>query len=229
MRRHAFSVCSRFNPRAPCGARHRIAALEAALKTFQSTRPVRGATDGVKSKKKEYTVSIHAPRAGRDSGAFPLPSISFVSIHAPRAGRDWRERTGGCCHGVSIHAPRAGRDAQGDVRDAVLVVSIHAPRAGRDNLWCSGSGRRCCFNPRAPCGARPSLRRLLSAHGLFQSTRPVRGATAGFSAVVCFSLVSIHAPRAGRDACPFCIVAGKEGFNPRAPCGARREQRCSRP
>ena len=56
-----------------------------------------------------------------------------------------------------------------------------------------------CFNPRAPCGARPFIinKRILQV--LFQSTRPVRGATR----VVIFyghrQGVSIHAPRAGRD------------------------------
>ena len=56
------------------------------------------------------------------------------------------------------------------------------------------------FNPRAPCGARrvtlvPGIR-----HELFQSTRPVRGATG----------------------CDPEHVGGRHHFNPRAPCGARR-------
>ncbi len=84
-------------------------------------------------------------------------------------------------------------------------------------------GRFCCFNPRAPCGARRALK----------------------AGVVASNAVSIHAPRAGRDK-PFdtpvrvrhtfqstrpvrgatlAIRANKpnkNGFNPRAPCGARR-------
>ena len=57
-------------------------------KMFQSTRPVRGATDRETDRVSTTTVSIHAPRAGRD---FSISSISLfmrVSIHAPRAGRD---------------------------------------------------------------------------------------------------------------------------------------------
>ena len=80
---------------------------------------------------------------------------------------------------VSIHAPRAGRDVTDRRSEAPQdYVSIHAPRAGRDfqkaiHLW-----TLFCFNPRAPCGARlsPSITSLETC--MFQSTRPVRGATA---------------------------------------------------
>ena len=81
-------------------------------------------------------------------------------------------------------------------------------------------------------------------HETFQSTRPVRGATAMRLFYLCISLISIHAPRAGRDLCGqqglrragISIHAPRAGrdsqtqttwpdranFNPRAPCGARR-------
>ena len=102
------------------------------------------------------------------------------------------------------------------------------------------------FNPRAPCGARPapsidtlqaamlfqSTRPMRGATGItavdfrgiakFQSTRPMRGATPAVWATITASRISIHAPHAGRD--PHNIGAGRiKGvyFNPRAPCGAR--------
>ena len=82
--------------------------------------------------------------------------------------------------------------------------------------------RRCDFNPRAPCGARQLIRFPDRYPNAFQSTRPMRGATGGVPAaahlrpdfnprapcgarlaqdhrVGFFSLISIHAPRAGRD------------------------------
>ena len=57
---------------------------------------------------------------------------------------------------------------------------------------------------------------------IFQSTRPVRGATidrraAGKAAVG----ISIHAPRAGRDNLMIGVYHILSYFNPRAPCGAR--------
>ena len=79
-----------------------------------------------------------------------------------------------------------------------------------------------CFNPRAPCGARPTLVFVRVAVTAFQSTRPVRGATFIILMQVVPLGVSIHAPRAGRDLRRSCRVPRHPSFNPRAPCGARR-------
>ena len=57
-------------------------------RTFQSTRPVRGATEDASAKGNKRIVSIHAPRAGRDHYRRTYPLRLYVSIHAPRAGRD---------------------------------------------------------------------------------------------------------------------------------------------
>ena len=56
-------------------------------------------------------------------------------------------------------------------------VSIHAPRVGRDWSSPTGSGSHLRFNPRAPCGARLLLARVVTESLKFQSTRPVWGAT----------------------------------------------------
>ena len=59
---------------------------------------------------------------------------------------------------------------------------------------------------------------------IFQSARPVRGATACQISRSLLLSISIRAPRAGRDqlrwrrSSPFCH------FNPRAPCGARQQK-----
>ena len=166
---------------------------------FQSTRPVRGATATPARNSQSISISIHAPRAGRDGGKpvsrFGVPAfqstrpvrgatwrstamldVATISIHAPRAGRDitsTRELRG---RAISIHAPRAGRDKEGKGYDVEIKISIHAPRAGRDRIPCPASSPAAHFNPRAPCGARPSM----------QSN-----------------------------------VCSPQYFNPRAPCGAR--------
>ena len=56
-----------FNPRAPCGARLAVNKVEVNGETFQSTRPVRGATAHGLLTDANANISIHAPRAGRDS------------------------------------------------------------------------------------------------------------------------------------------------------------------
>ena len=151
-------LISGFNPRAPCGARpQREAAIIAArqvsihapragrdipistrcidMSTFQSTRPVRGATSRAVSNLSIYKVSIHAPRAGRDSPVFTmsLPGAK-VSIHAPRAGRDALMSSAW----TLIIKFQSTRPVRGATRQwcsqpaCTFRVSIHAPRAGRD-------------------------------------------------------------------------------------------------
>ena len=144
---------------------------------FQSTRPVRGATEKVKGGALRGIVSIHAPRVGRDFRDLIQRGLYGVSIHAPRVGRDRQALCGVCLYGVSIHAPRVGRDFRDLIQRGLYGVSIHAPRVGRDDGLPRCSPPSVCFNPRAPCGAR-----LPSTH-----IRPH------------FFFVSIHAPRVGRD------------------------------
>ena len=57
---------------------------------------------------------------------------------------------------------------------------------------------------------------------LFQSTRPVWGATNAVRAAVHDVLISIHAPRVGRDSLLNVFKSFLNDFNPRAPCGARQ-------
>ena len=79
------------------------------------------------------------------------------------------------------------------------MISIHAPHTGRD--YCTGSPRR-----------YPTL---------FQSTRPIRGATVGDQILMQTDGISIHAPHTGRDLFSFCGLVSIIYFNPRAPYGAR--------
>ena len=81
------------------------------------------------------------------------------------------------------------------------------------------------FNPRAPCGARLVGGDSFALFRRFQSTRPVRGATVCRSSSAHSFPVSIHAPRAGRDAARVHSHRFKCSFNPRAPCGARQRIR----
>ena len=124
---------------------------------------------------------------------------------------------------ISIHAPLAGCDIDDLIPYAnnAKFQSTHPSRGATRAIWIPHSWRK-YFNPRAPCGARQRqhdalLRQpLISIHAplagrdsasmthffaspLFQSTRPVRGAT---SCAITALIMTIY-------------------FNPRAPCGAR--------
>ena len=150
---------------------------------FQSTRPLRGATS--------YSSMMHCT------------SVRFQSTR-PLRGATPRFTCFGRGLGISIHAPLAGRDDFVGDEFAIVFISIHAPLAGRDRSYRGHNPQYGNFNPRAPCGARPVVPPAAISPTEFQSTRPLRGATA----LTC------------------CAVMLRQYFNPRAPCGARlQEQR----
>ena len=168
---------------------------------FQSTRPVRGATETQPERGVKMGVSIHAPRTGRDQrGLRSFAAQKRFNPRAPYGARHRQAEPPNINHRFNPRAPygarpQAGADMQQSfefqstrpVRGATPPpagtgneaphVSIHAPRTGRD--------------------CRRLHRTLTSS--MFQSTRPVRGATNN------------------------CVGDGKTNrrFNPRAPYGAR--------
>ena len=169
--------------------------------SFQSTRPVWGAT----------ACDIFYRTAGQDfnprapCGARLWAGVSNqirrdISIHAPRVGRDVL-----CCSGVchpNLHFnPRAPCGARPRTVDRSPAPRYFNPRApcGARRLLCSRAIPPRHFNPRAPCGARRAVALNAVWSSIFQSTRPVWGAT-------------IHKIR---------LSSFSAYFNPRAPCGAR--------
>ena len=128
----ALYIIMNFNPRAPCGARLCSALPKMLNDVFQSTRPMRGATESFPMISFNFNVSIHAPHAGRDVQEGLYISVDDVSIHAPHAGRDALLFAPAVADTVSIHAPHAGRDDLERHNTSCTHVSIHAPRVGRD-------------------------------------------------------------------------------------------------
>ena len=122
-----------------------------------------------------------------------------ISIHAPLAGRDGRYLFHPQCHCISIHAPLAGRD----------------PRQKASSLW----GRY--FNPRAPCGARRDGLMMDWEYRVFQSTRPLRGATAVSTVRIQRQIFQSTRPLRGATGRSHGCLWRHSDFNPRAPCGAR--------
>ena len=100
------SRSSYFNPRAPCGARHDWWWLSTAFSTFQSTRPVWGATRLDVVVPDPADISIHAPRVGRDPADVVEAIVEGnISIHAPRVGRDYSFAI--CLSSFAYFNPRA--------------------------------------------------------------------------------------------------------------------------
>ena len=64
--------------------------LDRLCEEFQSTLPVRGATEKSSLIVADIRISIHAPREGSDYPRGRSAAGSDISIHAPREGSDWQ-------------------------------------------------------------------------------------------------------------------------------------------
>ena len=168
-------------------------------------------------------ISIHAPLAGCDVVTEAYDANVGISIHAPLAGCDVVSDCGGSIAVISIHAPLAGCDGYGTLFLLAENISIHAPLAGCDLASaCCTTRTTTNFNPRTPCGVRPTLSVVLGSPDQFQSTHPLRGATKAVHLDKGGGGISIHAPLAGCDSVRVRRRRAQPYFNPRTPCGVRR-------
>ena len=189
-----------FNPRTPCGVRPRATISAPSSPAFQSTHPLRGATDEEQVPIRTVQISIHAPLAGCD-----------LAADAHRVcGRHFNPRTP--C-GVRLCSRRPVRE--------IDDISIHAPLAGCDGRAHTRQRRCGHFNPRTPCGVRHKSWRWSTSRRSFQSTHPLRGATRITTFPATMTGISIHAPLAGCDTELLPARATRRYFNPRTPCGVR--------
>ena len=78
------------------------------------------------------------------------------------------------------------------------------------------------FNSRAPRGARPGATPASQPSHVFQFTCPSRSTTGAREAVGYRGIVSIHVPLAEHDLRDIRRACEIDGFNSRAPRGARR-------
>ena len=193
-------------------------------------------------------ISIHTPLAGSDSpSASTAPIRQYFNPHSPCG-----ERLRVCCaqsecRSISIHTPLAGSDAMPElfVRDR-LRISIHTPLAGSDEpasatpsapgnfnphspcgerLWsCRFRPRRRYFNPHSPCGERPKRFKPSTASKTFQSTLPLRGATADrMRHAITLINFNPHSPCGERR--PHLQHEDRGSyFNPHSPCGERPQK-----
>ena len=163
---------------------------------FQSTHPVRGATNKARTPLVPTLISIHAPREGCDLATAPPNRSGSISIHAPREGCDVLFRCLRPVAEISIHAPREGCDAR-PASPCTTTSSFQSTHPVR--------GATCC-----------ELTSMVS-YSQFQSTHPVRGATDGPIHRRRHQAISIHAPREGCDR-PWSKDSGNARyFNPRTP------------
>ena len=135
----------------------------------------------------------------------PLLHVGAVYHHEFQSTRPMRGATTlddlrGSGSLVSIHAPHAGRDPRIITGKHHRKVSIHAPRVGRDPQYFSHAIASLLFQSTRPVWGATFLLCATVGWRKFQSTRPVWGATLEGCLRRRCCTVSIHAPRVGRDA-----------------------------
>ena len=104
-----------------------------------------------------------------------------------------------------------------------LLISIHAPLAGSDYNHSKGKSPTQDFNPRSPCGERRCAAACARRTARFQSTLPLRGATRRSSTPTERPKFQSTLPLRGATRLPGRDLPRGQHFNPRSPCGERRE------
>ena len=107
-----------------------------------------------------------------------LPQSMVFQSTLPLRGATRRRRPVPSGLAISIHTPLAGSDLAGHAGIAGTGISIHTPLAGSDYAARVVHGEHVDFNPHSPCGERPNHSRSIQQSLTFQSTLPLRGATA---------------------------------------------------
>ena len=123
---------------------------------FQSTHPLRGATDTEKyDKKQNKNFNPRTPCGVRRCASMLYIVDDDISIHAPLAGCD------------------------DDILEVYFGKRDFNPRTpcGVRPRHSISSGLKRHFNPRTPCGVRLPTISSSAADSKFQSTHPLRGAT----------------------------------------------------
>ena len=193
---------------------------------FQSTRPMRGATNEQWGCKWiSHYFNPRAPCGARlKRRSIIRTKLTFQSTR-PMRGATMRSKSSGSPLAIfQSTRPMRGATIMDWFGDTFFIISIHAPHAGRDRAACMAGISTYIFQSTRPM--RGATRRLAKSSGkisAFQSTRPMRGATAISAALDELEAISIHAPHAGRDSRRSCRLHKQSDFNPRAPCGARQK------
>ena len=170
-----------FNPRSPCGERHKTANFDAIMQNINPRSPCGERPGGDAAYIGALRISIHAPRVGSDLRMSKLGTLQrnfnprspcgerHVWIFPFRPHFKFQSTLpvwGATSPAKMISEPFLFQSTlpvwgatAAACADAVLaLISIHAPRVGSDRPApiCRGSTRH--FNPRSPCGERPQDR-----------------------------------------------------------------------
>ena len=217
-----------FNPLAPRGARRHTCEPFSLSHLFQSTRPAWGET--------LYSQSHHglplyfnplAPCGARRAVLWTLIRLLHFNPLAPCGAR----RPGG--QTSRLHPPtfQSTRPVRGEtatpastMRGSTSFQSTR-PVRGETARSSTASPMYCSFQSTRPVRGETALLLALPLHlASFQSTRPVRGETGKGVLLEPIYNISIHAPRAGRDAAEIDGVYNRLKFQSTRPVRGETQQ-----
>ena len=211
-----------FFRRAPCGARQSGTPIAHATTPFQSTHPLRGATRR----------RSPSPTMRRFQSTHPLRGATcnpvsrwrarrtFQSTH-PLRGATLPHSTGS----VSVQyfnprTPCGARLSKVGTEGESKNISIHAPLAGRDPNTTSNTPNVLFQSTRPLRGATASL--IYSAvRKSFQSTRPLRGATYEIDGYTDYVAFQSPRPWGGATPAPLLAVSATMSISIHAPLAGR--------
>ena len=235
-----------FNPRPPCGRRRSSISMPGASRQFQSSLPMREATQDLL--RRALTIKHFNPRlpCGRRLGSVsPVAKSSSFQSPPPMRGATVFGRDAAPGSYISTHAPHAGSDEQ--LLECLIKPSNFNPRSPCGErllrLWWSTPWIT-NFNPRSPCGKRHCHHHSKGNQGSFQSPPPMREATREpfgwryesefqptlpMRGATSIASSKLWVSRKFQPTLPMRGATGKEveaalyegDFNPRSPCGER--------
>ena len=145
-----------------------------AYKLFQSTLPVRGATSP--RRKPVATIKHFNPRSPcgeRHLQRGRLPHAGGISIHAPRAGSDRIQIADSDFHAdFNPRSPCGERPAATPPRLSSAYFNPRSPCGERPPAARADPGRGEYFNPRSPCGERQRCGAARAEHDYFNPHSP---------------------------------------------------------
>ena len=108
--------------------------------------------------------------------------------------------------------------------DVFFIISTHAPLAGRDVELLPLTTSKEEFQPTRPLRGATRRRRDGFGRGTISTHAPLAGRDRLDDRGGLSDAISTHAPLAGRDRRATTTRCRTRDFNPRAPCGARRQR-----
>ena len=214
-----------FNPRPPCGGRRAYAAGGRWPARFQSTPPVRGATI-IPADQFDVQQVFQSTPPVRGATATPTPKIFFrVGFQStpPVRGATYTDTE---LRAITVNfnprPPCGGRRRTSAFSTQPSAISIHAPRAGGDfycnTNWC----KNMLFQSTPPVrGATASRHRGLTRPTHFNPRPPCGGRRSGQAATSCGTSFQSTPPVRGATVCWRESFCNNKNFNPRPPCGGR--------